>query len=167
VLRQELDSARGPNRKVVFAAIQFLQMWNCWCIERREAMSRFGGVDAIARAMKASPQDPNIQEVAVLCFYNFTCDDDAKRRQELVDANAIYLISHALITHTKRVQTRAPLLLGRLCDLAGHRHFDISVDAGLLEALLSVCKANKLNVDEPDRDKVRAACLKLINKLLL
>jgi hypothetical protein len=166
VLRQELDDAISRNRDVVFGALQFLLMWNR-ISDRREAMSRLNGVEAVLRALRAFRNDVYIQSMAVACLYNFTCDNDVERRRELVEGAAIPDIFRALMAPacTLRMPKIAIILLGRLCDVAEPRSLNGLVERGALEVVAKVVKAHK-NSNVPDRQEVLSACHKLMTKLI-
>jgi hypothetical protein len=174
VLRRELDkdgSDTVPNRDVVFYALAFLRRWNDRGPDRRDALSRHHGLEAVARAMRGFRNDAGIQYTAVACLHYFARDDnnDMTRRRELVEGGAIPLIFRALMSpnHNVKTPSRATILLGRLCDVAEVRHFDGLVEAGALEALARVAKVHKTSAAAPDSEKILSACQKLMTKLLL
>jgi hypothetical protein len=163
-LRQELDKGDGANREVVEESIRFLQLWNCFEVELGDTMLRFDGVEAVARAMKAFPQDHCIQNVAVACFHNFTYGAAAARPHALVEAGCLPLILQALpaIGFYEKGPMGAVMTLGRMCEFAGPRHFEGLVDTAVLGTLVDVCRAYNEDSDE----RVRASCRAVMNKLL-
>jgi hypothetical protein len=170
-LRRELHKADTgdsilPNLRVVLYALFFLQRWN-FHAERCDVMSRLDGIDAVVRAMRAFRHDAKIQLAAILCFGHYTRHSDAKRCREVVEKGVIPDIFRALMARKYKNDTPkcGALLLGRLCDVAGPRHFDGLVEQGALEAVAKVVRAHK-NSKEPDSPKVLSACRKLMAKLV-
>lgn len=164
VLRQELGKGEGANRRVVQESINFLLRWNCFGVDLGETMLRFDGVSSVARAMKAFPQDQYIQYVAVLCFNNFSNKGGAARVHGLLERGCLPLIIQALptIAMYENGPKCAVLTLGRMCEVAGHGHFQDLVDAAVMEALVDVFRAHNEDSDE----RVRSACRAVMNKLL-
>jgi hypothetical protein len=164
VLRQELDKGDGANREVVKESVLFLNYWNCFEDELGETMLRFGGVEAVARAMQNLPHERHIHYLAVVCFYNFATKGGAARPRALVKGGCLPLILQALPTigFYKKGPMCAVMTLGRMCKVAGPRHFEGLVDTAVLGTLVDVCRAYNEDSDET----VRALCRAVMNKLL-
>lgn len=164
--RAESSGSGAPNVRVVLHVLYFLQRWNS-SAERRNAMSRLDGVDAVLRAMRAFRNDANIQCSAILCFGYFTRDKDVSRCREMVEAGSILDIFRAVTAPACKQNTPkfGTLQLGRLCDVAEPHHFESLVERGALEAFAKIAKAHK-NSDDKDREIVLAACRKLMSKLI-
>jgi hypothetical protein len=167
-LRQELDKADGRSREIALLAVQFLAWWNRKA-KRRESMELFNGGDTILGAMQAFPNDEGIQDWTLACLVNYTVGKDAKRRRDhLVNENAIFHIFRAMTTHphSKNVQGYSLRILGRLCDVAEDaRHLGGLVQMGALEALVNAYKA--LEDDDAHRPRIADTCRRWMTKLVV
>jgi hypothetical protein len=167
VLDLELDKGDRANRQIVYSAVRFLQHWNLCSAEHRDTMLRFKGVEFVAKAMQAFPDDSYSQYVGISCLLNFTKGTDKKHRGELVEANCIPILVRIMMAHANAEETRkyALIALGRLCEVAGSGCFEGHVDASAFGFLLQMFQAYK---DSDDRfaGEVRKSCRALTSKML-
>jgi hypothetical protein len=167
VLRQELAKVDGPSRDIVLGAVQFLTWWNRSSATNRDEMSKVNGVETVVSVMETYLNDRRIQDWSISCLLNFTRDNDARRREELVKANAVVPIFRAMTDQTNAaIQKHCVLVLGRLCDSTCTHLIDGLVEIDALEALVKVYKAHR-NSSDPSREEICASCRKWMTKLVV